>query len=108
MINVHSELKSAKGMVERRQVIVEDIGNEEKVGYAVENLRSMLTCLKECEKHHNRVMTMVDDSNAGVALQTSALVDYSRKWVAQAELNLHEKWGYSLFQIQEIRRQWNV
>ena len=103
-MNVFSELKSAQGMVERRLPVVEDMGNEEKAGYAVENLRAMLVCLKECEKHHNNVMSVVDDKTAGVGLETSLLVDYARKWVAQGEHNLREKWGFSEWQIEDVRR----
>lgn len=104
-MNVFDELKSAKGMVERRQAVVEDMGKEEKAGFAVENLRSMLMCVKECEKHHNRVMTVVDDKTASVGVETSALVDYARKWVTQGEKNLRDVWGYSERQLDDIRRQ---
>lgn len=103
-INVKRELSFAEGMVERRHATVENIGHEKRVGEAVENFRSMLVCLKECEKHHNNVMQEVSDDTAGVGVETSALVDFCRKWVAQCEHNLRTVWGVPGLRVDDIKR----
>lgn len=97
------EAKYAKGMVERRQTVAEEIGSEPTVGQSWDNYQSMLTCLHECEKHHNNVMALIDDETAGYGIETSALVDWSRKWVRQAEQNLTDKWGVSMAVVTEKR-----
>lgn len=102
-VSPHSELRSAKGMVMRRQDVVKDIGQEDSKGYAINNYRAMLMCLKECEKHHNNVMQVITDKVAGVALETSALVDYTRKWVAESERVLRDKWEATDGELDEIR-----
>lgn len=99
-----SELKFAKGMVERRRDIADEIGSETDVAQAIDNYRSMLACLKECEKHHNRVMSVIDDRTAGYGIETSALVDWSRKWVRQSESLLVEKWNIPQSRIDETRQ----
>lgn len=104
MVNVAQEVKFAQGMVERRRQTVDSIGSEKTVGEALGNLRSMLACLKECEKHHNNVMVNISDETAGLGVETSALVDYSRKWVAQAEHNLRTVWQVSELRIDDVRR----
>lgn len=97
------EAKFAKGMVERRQAVVDNIGQEETSGEAWNNYQSMLACLLECEKHHNNVMAVIDDKTAGYGVETSALVDWSRKWVRQCEENLTDKWGVSMGAVTEKR-----
>lgn len=103
-INVKRELEFAQGMVDRRRVTVENIGQEKRVGEAVDNFRSMLACVRECEKHHNNVMANISDATAGVGVETSALVDYARRWAAQAEHNLRTVWGFSDGDVEEKKR----
>ena len=104
MVNVAQEVKFAQGMVDRRRQTVDAIGFESSKGEAMDNFRSMLVCLKECEKHHNNVMVNISDETAGAGVETSALVDYSRKWVAQAEHNLRTVWEVSDLRIEDARR----
>ena len=109
-ISAKKELSHAKGVVERRQAVANDIGNEDAAGYAMNNYQSMLICLFECEKHHNNAMSVLDDNNAGIVEETSALVDWSRKWVRQCEENLIMRWDVDAEDVynkrQEFRTVW--
>ena len=80
-VKVDSELAYAKGMVSRRQNVVESLGLEGSSAEAVGAYRSLAGCLREVLKHHNNVMSMVNDATAGAALESSLLVDSCRAWL---------------------------
>ena len=101
-LRAKAELKSAKGMVERRQAVVDSIGQEKSEAEARANYESMVSCLIECEKHHNRIMEMVDSTNSGSALESSALVDWSRKWVLECQQNLVNTWGADFGEVTQF------
>lgn len=111
-ILVRNELRYAKGMVERRQEVTYDIGSEENVAQVWANYDSMLACLFECEKHHNNVMSVLDQKSVGIAEETSALVDWSRTWVRQCEQNLIMKWDVNAEQVynkrEDLRMIWEM
>jgi len=102
-LKMSNEAKFARGMVERRQASIDKIGLEESRVQALETYRSLAACLREVTKHHNNIMGLVDDSTAGLAIETSALIDNSRKWLAQSELACRA-WGVVDTELAEVRR----
>ena len=85
-VNVSMEAGHARGMVERRQELVKKIGLEESRWEALHAYTELAGCVREVAKHHNNIVSVVDDASAGYALETSLLLDNSRKWLAQSEL----------------------
>jgi len=102
-LRMNNELKYAQGMVERRQESIRKIGLESSRSEVLGTYRSLSACLREVTKHHNNIVALLDDSTAGLAIETSALVDNSRMWLAQSELACRA-WGVTDSELAEVRR----
>jgi hypothetical protein len=103
-MNVRKELMHAEAMLERRRAVLSSLGSESSSGDAVNVFCSMLTCLKEVQKHRDNVFSVVDDSTAGVALDMSMLLDEVKRWVLAAEDNALA-WGVSRAECDAMRSQ---
>jgi len=93
----------ARNVVERRRAIVEDLGTEPAVGYAIENYRSLLMGLKECKRHLANALSAIDDKNADIALDAHASLELVSEWVTLAEDNLRNNWGQDDSSIKKVR-----
>lgn len=93
----------ARNVVERRRAIVDDLGTEPAVGYAIENYRSLLMGLKECKRHLTTALSAIDDENADIAIDAHASLELVSEWVTLAENNLRDNWGQDDSRIKKVR-----
>ena len=101
-MNVREELRSAEGMLRRRYDLVERIGSEDTKAEAWNTFQSMLTCVKEVRKHSGRIMSVVDDDTAEVALSMRDVLWEAEECLKSAEANVL-KWGYTQSETNNLR-----
>lgn len=102
-ITANQEIQWARSVVERRRAILDDLGTEPAVGYAIENYRSLLMGLKECKRHLANALSAIDDKNADIALDAHASLELVSEWVTMAEDNLRNNWGQDDSRIKKVR-----
>jgi len=103
-MNIKQELEYARGMVERRRDIANAINAAESAREAKENHRSVLGALKEVLKHRKNIMSLVDDTTAGYALEVEQLLGTVNVWREQSALVL-AGWGVPENELRLIEQQ---
>lgn len=103
-VSAEEELKFAKGMMDRRENVRAGLRNATSKSEAVGNYRSLLRCLVEVQKHHNRIIKTVDNETAGYAHESSLLLDSARNWVSQARAIAMAR-GATLSEVNDVDRQ---
>jgi hypothetical protein len=92
MVMTSNELKSAQGMVSRREVDATRIGFAESGHEAGARYVSMTACVREVKKHLNNILSHISDKTAVHATECLKLLAIAEDWQQRAGDDLHT-WG---------------
>lgn len=96
-----SELRSAEGMIERREKQAESIGSSGSKKEAMILHRSMTSCIKEVSKHYRNILRSVDNESAGHAITAIELVHKARSW-HEKSLDALGAWGVTEDEVRTL------
>jgi len=99
-----NETQRAIDVLERNMGEAADIGKAKSRHEAVTAFRSMCGAVRQIRREYKNVLTAVDDTSAGYALEILPLLETAEKWQVMA-LEAMLEWGVTRKQAEDIERE---